>query len=335
MNTPRELLRALLDESPGGWSGPGPADDRVAEILELAKANGVLLRAARRLGRRRRDLPVQFETAVAAEEHRAASLLALIKRIAELCTEHSVPHVFLTTLEGYPDVGRDVDVLVLREPAGARQSWIDPLGGKPLRQDLSDRLAAAARYETDAGEVDVHTDRLGRVGEDAAFARAVVARRRLTPVGEIEFFGPAPADTLVLQGMRRMYTRRGIRVSDIIATVRVVRRADFEWSEAFATAKRFGALEAVNCYLGYVERVHHDVLGTPLLPPKITQRITASRWGRIGSRHGSERFPTAPVSASLYLRKLSASIASRRWATAGRLCLLPVLGATAAVRSVR
>ena len=335
MNTRRELLRALLDDSPGSWSGPGPGDDRVAEILQLAKANGVLLRAARRLGRRRRDLPGQFETAVAAEEHRAASLLDLIKRIAELCTAGAVPHVFLTTLEGYPDVGRDVDVLVLRERAGASQRWIDPLGGKPLRQDFSDRLAAAARYETDAGEVDVHTGRLGRVGEDASFARAVVARRRLTRVAGIEFFGPAPADALVLQGMRRMYTRRGIRVSDLIATVRTVRRADFDWAEAFATAERFGVLEAVSCYLGYVERVHHDVLGTPLLPSTIAQRIAENRWGRLGSRHGSGRFPTPPVSASLYLRKLSATIASRRWAAAGRLCLLPVLGATAAVRSVR
>jgi hypothetical protein len=332
MNTRRELLRALLDDSPAGWSGVGAAGDRVAETLQLAKANGVLLRAARRLGRRRRDLPGEFEITVAAEELRAASLLGLIKRLAELFAARGVPHVFLTTLEGYPDVGRDVDVLVLRDPQGPSQSWLDQLGGKPLPQDLSDRLAAAARYATEAGEVDVHTDRLGRVGEDAAFARAVVARRRLTRAGSIEFFGPAPADAFVLQGMRRMYTRRGIRVSDIIATVQTVRRADFEWAEALATAERFGVLEAVSCYLGYVERVHHDVLGTPLLPPAIAQRIAETRWGRMGSRHGGGRFPTPPVSARLYLRKLSATVASRRWEAAGRLCLIPVLGAAAAVR---
>jgi hypothetical protein len=333
MNTPRELLRALLDDSPEGWSGP--VDDRVAATLQLAKANGVLLRIARRLGRRRRDLPAPFETMVAAEEHRAVALLGLIERIGMLCTWREVPHVFLTSLEGYPDVGRDVDVLVLPDATGSGPSWLGPLGVKPLPRDFRDRLAAAARYETDAGEVDVHTGRLGRVGEDAAFATAVVARRRLADVGGIEFFAPAPADALVLQGMRRVYTRRGIRVSDVVATIRAVRRADFEWAETLATAERFGVLEGLSCYLGYIERVHQDILGASLLPPAVANFIERSRWGRMGSRHRGSHFPTSPVSASLYLRKLSASIASRRWDAASRLCLIPVLGATAAVRSAR
>lgn len=333
MNTPRDLLRALLDDSSEG--GFGPIDDRVAAALHLAKANGVLLRAAHRLGRRRRDLPAQFETMVAAEEHRAIALLGLIGRLAELCTSRGIPHVFLTTLEGYPDVGRDVDVLVLRDAPDSSSTWLGSLGVKRLPRDFGDRLAAAARYETDAGEVDVHTGRLGRVGEDAAFARAVVARRRIASVDGIEFFAPSPADALVLQGMQRVYTRRGIRVSDIVATVRAVRRADFEWPETFATAQRYGVLEGLSCYLGYVEQVHQDLLGRSLLPPDVAHFIERSRWGRLGSRHGSSRFPTSPVSASLYLRKLSASLASRRWEAAGRLCLIPVLGATAAVRSVR
>ena len=324
------LLRLASEEEPAArfWN------IEWRTLLAVAQRNGVLVRVMDRLERQGAAPPAFVGEAVARERERVCVMLALIGSVDSAYDNRAVGHVFLTTFDRYPDAGHDVDVLVLDGAPDRDTSVLEGLRAAPLPRDLADRFAAATRYQIDGCELDVHHGRLGAVGEDAAYAQLLVRRRRRLRVSDTEFFAPSPEDWMVLQGMRRVYARRTIRIADVVSTVDAVRRSGLDWDEIISTADRFGVLAGLGCYLGYVDQIHRDVFAEPLLPASLARALPFRGWGAVEFRNGCYRFPALRVNGRLYLRKLATKVAGGSWDAAGRLCLVPVLGAAAGVRWV-
>jgi hypothetical protein len=321
------LLRVIVDQDVvpddrTDWSG----------LLGVAQSNGVLIRAMERLDQLGAEPPPFVAEAVARERQRAATIRELMRTVDATLTAHGVAHVFLTRLDRHPDAGRDVDVLLLDRAPNADAELLDGLRATPLPRQVVDRIAGAARYQIAGCELDLHHGRLGAVGEDTACARLLVRRARRRRVDDVEFFAPSPEDFMVLQGMRRVYARRGIRLADVVSTIRAVRRDGLDWDEVGATADRCGVLAGLHCYLGYVEQIHRAVFTAPLLPTALVRAFHLGGWGRVVFRNGSYRFPTLRVGGWLYLCKLGIKLARGSWDAAGRLCLIPLLGAAAGMR---
>jgi len=322
------LLRVIVDQD----TVPDSRTPDWNELLGLAQSNGVLISAMARLEQLGVEPPAFVGEAVARERQRASTIRELMRMVDATLTAHRVAHVFLTRLDRHPDAGRDIDLLLLDCAPAAAAALLDGLRATPLPRYVADRIAGATRYQIAGCELDLHHGRLGAVGEDAACARALVRRARRRRVDDVEFFAPSPEDFMVLQGMRRVYARRGIRLADLVSTIRAVRRDGLDWDEVVATADRWGVLAGLRCYLGYVEQIHRAVFTAPLLPRALAHAFPAERWGHVAFRNGSYRFPTLRVGGWLYLRKLGVKLASGSWDAAGRLCLIPVLGAAAGMR---
>jgi hypothetical protein len=322
------LLRLVDDthRALGSWN------PEWSELLGVAQRNGVLVRAVERLERLGAEPPTVVKQAVARERQRVRDTLTLVRSVDRACAARDVTHVFLSAFERYPDAGRDVDLLVLDGALHRDTRVLEDLRAVPLPRDVADRMAGAARYQIDGCELDVHHGRLGVVGEDAAYGQLLVRRRRRLRVSDTEFFAPSPEDCMVLEGMRRVYARRGIRLADVAATIGAVRGGGLDWDEIVATADRCGVRPGLCCYLSYVEQIHRDALGEPLLPALLAQALPLGGWGRVEFRDGCYRFPVLPVSGRLYLRKLAIKLAGGSWYAAARLCLMPVLGAAAGMR---
>ena len=324
------ILRVLVD----GRVPVGGGDLDCATVLRLAAPNEALIRLANAL----RDAGVllggEHDRIVAREEMRVADAFRAARGIAALCARASIPFLFPKILQHYPDLGDDLDLLVLAEPGEFARDVLRQLELVGDHHSIASRIAGSAGYLLAGCDtpLDVQHGRLGRLGEHRDFPASLYAHRRSICVGGEAFDVPSPGDHLVLQGMQRVYGRRRITLADVAYTIRSLRRDALDWSQVLDTAREHGVAGGLSCYLTYVESIHGAVFDTPLLPPIVRAALRMRGWGRVEFRGGYYRYPTVRVASTLYLLEFGAHLRARRWQGAGRLCLLPALGAAAALK---
>jgi hypothetical protein len=317
------ILRALLD----GASGPGGVEcedwDRLAQVAER---NGVLLRLGEKVEAAGLTPGRGFAEALGRERRRAQALLDLIARVNDVCSANGMTFIFPKAFPHYPDMGRDVDLLLLPPFGTAGAALAKGLGVPPSTIRLHHRMARTATYAVAgiAFPVDVHYGRLGNLGEEFAYPRIIIENAGKVRINDVDFSTPAPEDLLLLQGMQKVYGRRYLRLSDLVCAMNIVRKDDLDWDYLIGSARRFGVFAGLCCYLSYVDQVYRGVCGAHLLRPELRRGLLGKEWGEICFRDGYYRYPNRAVAARLYLRKFAAVTARGNWESAGRLCLLPL-----------
>jgi hypothetical protein len=321
----KAVLRLLLDPNP-----VGPADMPWDDWVSVLERNAVLLRVVHRLETLRRPIPPGLAVAALRERARVARVFQLMRRIADACDRHGVPHLFPKAFANYPDAGGDIDLLV------PLSSDFDPL---LLRlAHLAPEMGSAAlwsgsrvyRFPDEELTLDIHHGRVGRVGEHRDLAIRLIRNRRPVSLAGTEWWTPSPEDELVFQGFERIAGRRSFRIGDVLNAIGLVLRPDLDWNAVRETARVSGAGPNLSCYLAYIAQIHREALGRELPLPGMG--ATSSGWGRAEFTRGAFRFPTMRVSGALYARAFGSAIAQGRLIGAGRLLLLPLAAAGAVWR---
>ncbi|PYO79086.1 MAG: hypothetical protein DMD67_03450, partial [Gemmatimonadetes bacterium] len=271
---------------------------------------------------------------MADERVRVRSTLELMSHVGRTCEARGIPYLFPKAFQDYPDFGDDVDLLVLRRSTRVDTAIVAGLPIVAVARDLGERFAVTATYRIRgcSSPLDVQHGRLGIVGEHDEFPRVLVQHARPIVVDGIAFAEPPPEDQLVLQGLQRVPGRLRIALSDVVFTVSTLRRSTLDWDYVIATARRYGALPGLGCYLGYVDQIHRDVFARPLLSDTVPGALPLEGWGRIAFRDGGYRFPIVRANGRLYWGQLRHRIASGDWGGAGRLFLIPLVAGARAGR---
>ena len=104
------VLRLLLDPS----AATNPLDNVDWDLLlDIARSNSVLVRTAERLAALGVRVAEPFAAAVAHEQQRVRSMLDLVRHVSRACEKSAIEFVFPKAFQDYPDMGDDVDLLVL------------------------------------------------------------------------------------------------------------------------------------------------------------------------------------------------------------------------------
>lgn len=318
------VLRLLLDTT--ARAAATSAVDWVV-LLDIARTNGVLARTAERLATLGVRVPDFFADAVARERERIRCTLELIRHVSRVCDAGGIEFLFPKAFHDYPDMGDDVDLLLLERSARVDRRIVAGLQTSVVRRDVGGWIAGTATYAISScpSPLDVQHGRLGVVGEHHAFPLVLMRHRRRVVVEGAAFFAPPPEDQLVLQGLQRVWGRLRIALCDVVFTISAIRRGALDWDYIVVTARQHGAWDGLCCYLSYVDQIHRDVFGQPLLSDVVRPALVLEGWGRVAFRRGGYRFPIVRVNSRLYLQQFRTRIAARDWEGAGRLCLIPIV----------
>jgi hypothetical protein len=318
------VLRLILDSSkPGDWA------TRVNEeiLLPLARQNGVLVRTVERLEGAGIQMSPTWVHAVEVERQRVHTAIRWIGRISTLCAENGLEFLFPKASQHYPDMGRDLDLLLLSRSIHAEARVIGALPAVRCRRGLAHWIAGTATYRIEgcALPLDVHHGRLGLAGEHSSYPAILIQNRRSLSLNGKTFMVPSHEDQLVLQGMQGVYARRYLRLADIVATIASLSENGLDWDYIAAISRRLGTLPGLSSYLHTVDAIHARVLGSELLTREQSRCLDREGWRQAGLCTGCYPFPANRVAARLYGRKLLAAAACGDWVGAGRLCLLPLV----------
>jgi hypothetical protein len=257
--------------------------------------------------------------------------------VSSVCTANGIDFLFPKAVQHWPDMGDDLDLLVLSRSFEVDRCITEGLQAVAVDRDLSKRIAGSTGYQIEGcPPLDIQHGRLGAVGEHAGYPAELIRNRCRVIIDGMEVFAASPEDQMVLQGLQRVYGRLGIQLCDVIHTMVAIRRDSLDWDYIVHTAGRVGVLPGLSCYLSYVEQIYRFLYRQNLVPPAVRPALLLEGWGRVEFRGGQYRYPTLKVNARLYGRQLGTQLAAGNWEGAGRVCLIPVVGALrVAVRLTR
>jgi hypothetical protein len=180
--------------------------------------------------------------------------------------------------------------------------------------------------------IDIHHGRLGQFGEQARYARTLLARARPRSLGHTYCVAASAEDHFLLVATQQAYAKPALRIADVYGAIGALRRpTELNWDYVFATALSMGMLANVSSYLQYLDRLHRRLLHQPLVGRDLLVRFaTATERPPADAERTDVRFPPVGTSGRLYLNNVHAAIEAGRWHSMARLLLLPVVAALAA-----
>lgn len=306
-------------------------------LTALAEPNAVLLRLADRLQALGARPPRGFLEAADRGRARAASALLVLRQVRGACRRHGIDWLLPKAAQRYPDLGDDLDLLVLPRTPAVDRLVLEELRVLRHRRTLAHRLGGSTVFSVPGSGIvlDIHHGRVGTAGRHADYSATLVQRGRVATIDATPFLVPSREDQLVLQGLEKVAGRRGFHLCDVLQTVITLRDDALDWDYVVDTARAQGGDAGLGCYLHYVDQVHREVVGGPLLSPEVRRALWLDGWGRVTFGHGAFRFPTLRVNGRVYARQFGDDVRAGRWGHAGRLCLLPLVAAAGAMARLR
>lgn len=311
-------VMALLLKAPSGdWA------ERLNTALErhgwefftkVLWENRITLRAARQV----RDSIAEvwrerLDALVVEHEARVAKNREFLRLIQERL---DLEMVFIKSLDNWPDFGHDVDVLT-RVGGGPVRRALAAQGFRELEQTVAERLADKINFAYgDHIHVEVHSGRLGEVGEHRAIAEHIMNHRQNQPMDGLTLPGPDPDARVMLVVLQRMYRHFNVRACDAINVIAAIGEGRVDVQRLYATCRKFGIHDGARWFVRFMNEIHEFYRGRPLLPgePSGNELYFANKLIRF------DRRKFVPL---MFGRKLNWDLWHGQWSALGRELLVP------------
>jgi hypothetical protein len=308
------------------------------DFSELADSNHVVIRAFEVINRGAGtrgmpDLQAWALSVLAVERDRIANALNYLHRVCNALEEAGCPVVVMKSLDHWPDLGNDLDLVSTGDRRTIVKVLTRDLGARIEARSWGDRLACKWNFALPGlrESIEAHIGRLGQTGEHIALPHRFIQRRTRARVDGLEFFVPAPEERIFAATLQRMYRHFYFRVCDILNAASLVESGGLSFIELRQAAQQAGIWPGVAGFLKVVSDYVKQYRGRALnLPADLVASATVGA-DKIYTRARFLRVPLLPYGAWLYARQLTQAVFRGNVPATLRLTLLPPLASAAAV----
>jgi hypothetical protein len=327
------ILRLLVD---GTIDPEEQRAVRWGDLLQIAAQNGVLIRVVDQLETIGLEPRHFFSAAVREMRTRNQRKVALISHISERCGQANIECIFPKAIQTYPDMPGDIDLYVVATSLEVDRTIIKGLHARPLKRTLRNRIEGTANYIVRGCDspLEIHHGRVGMVGEHKSYISQLIENAIPARAEGDDFLVPSPEDQLVLQALQRVVQRSYLRLSDVVATITLLRRNELDWNYVVKTVKDLNILYGLSCYLGFIEQIYRETFKNYLLPAGFLLQPDAEM-PRIEFQSGFYRFKRIEVGGRGFINKFCSALVAENWVVVSRLSLLPLVVASTAFRKLR
>ena len=308
------------------------------DFVELADSNHVVVRAFEVINRvagnrGNNDLQAWAMEILSKERARISNALSKLEEVVNVLEEENCPTVVMKTLDHWPDLGNDLDLVSTGSKARIVEVFTKRFGAHVEARSWGDRLACKWNFALPGlpEAIECHVGRLGQTGEHIGLAHRFIDRRVKVNVSGLTFLAPAPEERVFAATLQRMYRHFYFRVCDILNAASLVESGKIDYPELRAAAIAAGIWPGVASFLKIVSDYVKQYRGTGLnLPVTVLADATVSG-DKIYTRARFLRLPIMPYGARLYTQQLTQAAFRGNVPATFRLSLLPPLASAAAV----
>jgi hypothetical protein len=338
-----QKLNMLLELASGGghlasirqYVGNLGMEER-ADLVALSREQHVLIRA---LGRLRDDAAehgnAEMEQwageAVRAEAAAVSEVLPVISEMRSALAAVGITLVVMKSLDHWPDFGNDIDLYADGDPQRALQVLGERFHPQIDSRSYGDVLASKWRLLIPGvkKEIELHTERLGQMGEHRQIGERMVRRRRPKCVQGLVLDVPAAEEQVLAVTIERMYRHFFIRVCDIVNLQGLIEREELDYEELGWIARYEGLWAGTATLLRIVAEMATRASGRQVEIPVAVRQDALFGSEEVFLKGRYFRVPIFPGGARLLCREMGGKL--RRWdvAAAARLSLFPPLASAA------
>jgi hypothetical protein len=303
-------------------------------LLSLARDNRVVIRLYDSLLQHGIEPSESYRAYVADEKRRVALLVELMGQVAVAYESAGIDFVFIKNYQHYPDMGDDIDLLVLNGK-DADSCIVSELALSPHNLSLLNKFGGKTQYCFHDGItfLEIHHDRLGRLGEHRLFPKIIVKNLQYVRLNGIVVPVPSAEDQFLLQVLQRVYTHFFFRISELLFGVNVVSSRDLDLGYLARISQEIGISPGLSFYLSIINSFYAGITQTNLpldrpefLDPKVADQIVF--------RDSHYRLPMFPWSARFFAQKWISDLRSLSWQSAARLSLAPAFAVLEGVEKI-
>ncbi len=310
------------------------------DFADLADSNHVVIRVFEVINRVAGNLgSLELQAwavgALTTERGRIANALRNLKPVCDALDEEDCPVTVMKTLDHWPDLGNDLDLVSTARSADVVRVFTQRLRARMEARSWGDRLASKWNFTIPGlrESIETHIGRLGQTGEHTELAQRFIDRRTTMQINGLEFFVPAPEERIFAATLQRMYRHFYFRVCDILNAASLVDSGQVNFLELRNAARQAGIWPGVASFLKIVSQYVNQYRGFGLsLPAEIDQAATVGA-DKMYTRGRFLRLPIVPYGAKLFARQITQMAMSGNVPATLRLSLLPPLASAAAVAS--
>lgn len=313
-------------------------EEQRKDFVELADSNHVVIRAfevINRVAGNRGDKSLQAWAVdiLAKERARISNALNHLEKVCNALEEEDCPTVVMKTLDHWPDLGNDLDLVSTGDRRKIVQVFTKRFGAHVEARSWGDRLACKWNFALPGlpEAIECHIGRLGQTGEHIALAHRFIDRRVKASVNGNTFLVPAPEERVFAATLQRMYRHFYFRVCDILNAASLVESGKIDYAELRSAAIAAGIWPGVASFLKIVSDYVKQYRGTGLnLPAPVLADATVNA-DKMYTRARFLRLPIMPYGARLYTQQITQAAFRGNVPATFRLSLLPPLASAAAV----
>lgn len=310
------------------------------DFSDLADSNHVVIRAfevINRIAGNRGDGGLQAWAVgiLTTERARINNALEHLQPVCEALEEADCPTTVMKTLDHWPDLGNDLDLVSTGRRAEIVRVFTEKFGAKVEARSWGDRLANKWNFTLPGlrESIETHIGRLGQTGEQTQLARRFIDRRMIMQVNGRQFFVPAPEERVFAATLQRMYRHFYFRACDILNAAALVDSGRINFIELQKAAQQAGIWTGVASFLNIVSEYVQQYRGTALNLPQAVTAAAAVGADKIYTRGRFLRLPIMPYGAKLFARQITQTAMRGDVPATLRLSLFAPLASAAAVAS--
>jgi hypothetical protein len=308
------------------------------DFVSLADSHHVVIRAFEVINRvagnrGNAELQAWAVDVLTRERSRIAPALERLQLVCEALEEEDCPSVVMKTLDHWPDLGNDLDLVSLGRRDDILRILTKKFNAQIEARSWGDRLANKWNFRLPGlrESVETHIGRLGQTGEHIELAERFVDRRMPVRINGLEFFVPAPEEQIFAATLQRMYRHFYFRVCDILNAASLVDSDKVNFVELENAARQAGIWPGVASFLNIVSDYLQQYRGYGLTLPQDVKAAATVGADKIYTQARFLRLPIMPYGAKLFARQLTQAAMRGNVPAALRLSLLPPLASAAAV----
>ncbi len=308
------------------------SQSQLESLLDQARANKVIARILPRTESNDSETNTELEKARAESRNRLQDALRLLNEAQKVCLDIGVPFTVIKSLDGVPDIGHDVDLLVGKNLQRVRSRLLSQFQCDTVTLTFCDRHAG--KFSTFIrgfdSDFELYT-RISQLGEEYYPEEDVLGRRREESVQGSKTFLCSQEDRLLITCIHTLYRHGKIRLSDLKVAHDAL-RSRIDSRLVMNTIEDAGIGKGFAVFLEILQRMGKEILGEDLVPDEFRHYsktiVDRDRILRLLLKQIKPRFPLkmpVPLVTLLFLQKAAHDLVQNRLGSSLRALLAPVL----------
>ena len=274
----------------------------------------------------------QLETARAETRSRLQDAMRLLNQTQKICLDADIPYTVIKSLDGVPDIGHDVDLLVGKNLPQVRSRLLQQFSCNAVTLTFCDRHAG--KFSTFirgfASDFELYT-RVSQLGEEYYPEESVLERRTERNVEGSRTYVCSQEDKLLITCIHTLYRHGKIRLSDLKVAYDAL-QSPLDVPLVLSTVESAGIRTGFAVFLRILDRLGQEILGDQLVESEFRNYadnvLGKDKILELMVQRTKSMFPLkVPVRlvALLFLYKSASDFAHRRIGSSLRSALAPVL----------